>query len=173
MLVQRAFLSSRKPSHIEAKARMASKQLQETLALEDAGARVGDRFDPVEQRIFHRALQTDHVAWKQKVDDLPAPVLESLESEHNPLQEGIEMRAYHPLREHLAALGDIYFALLKICHELDLGGGQGTKPRLSLQRTIDARNDRAFWLFEAHWQSDPWLDCQSLMRVLWHNGICG
>ena len=108
---------------------MGAEQLQEALALEDAHPRFGDRFHAMLQRIFHRALQSDHVARKQEVDDLPPAVLHGLETEQDALEHGIEMRAHHALREHLRALCDVQLALLEPRHELDLVFGERPEAR--------------------------------------------
>ncbi len=132
MLVQRDLLAGGQPGYVEPKARMVGEQLQEPLALEDADPRVRHSFDAVGQRILHRALEADHVAGEQVVNDLATAVLQRLEPEDDALQERVEMRAHRALREHLPALADIDFALLEAQHELDLGRGQGTEPRQPL-----------------------------------------
>jgi hypothetical protein len=81
------------------------------------------------QRIFHRALQSDHVARKQEVDDLPPAVLHGLEAEQDALEHRVEMRAHHALREHLRAFRDIQLALLEPHHELELVFGERPQAR--------------------------------------------
>src|SRR5688572_412620 len=124
MLVQRGFLARGEPRNVEAQTRMAPEQLEEPLALENAHPRFRERFHTMLQGILHCALQSDHFAGKEEVDDLPPAVFHGLVAEQDSSQHGIEMWAHDSLRQHLRALCDIELALLEGHHELDLTIGE-------------------------------------------------
>ena len=132
---------------------MVAEQIQEPLALEDADSGFGHRLHAVLQRLLHRALQSHHVAGKQEIHDLPPAVFHGLEAEQHALEHGVEMRIDHALRQHLGALGDIQFALLKSRHELDLALAQRPEARSGLERTVRARDNRTIGHFRSHWRA--------------------
>ncbi|MNT50171.1 hypothetical protein D3C72_1870750 [compost metagenome] len=81
VLVENALLARRKPGQVEGKPRMLLEQVEQAASLEDTERDRRQRLDGMLHLGHDRALQADHVAGHDIVEDLPAAVLEDLVAE--------------------------------------------------------------------------------------------
>jgi len=75
----------------------------------------------VVERFVERALQTDEVARKQNINDLPPTVFQRLVSQESTIEQGEEMRAMRSLVKQNLALLNAYLALLEFLQIRPLG----------------------------------------------------